>query len=303
MNQRKAGEAVTGHPIESLGSAHPQRAAPILVKRPNVIAREAVARRVDGEAAVAEAVQPGVGADPEASVAALGDGTHHRVRQTGTGVVGGEDAVLVAGEAAAVRADPERALFVDEEGPHVVLFDRTGGGIEQREAHAVEPEQPVQRGNPDIAVGRLRQRVGALREAALSSPSLVDVLGDGLVRVERQSRPWSTDHKGKCEQRADRAKQERRPRSWLHYVRFLGRSYRSACGHQLVDEQIGRARILPAQNDRRHLTAAVGLGGGERPRTSVCADGTALTSLRRSPSPPAAAAADRRRPGAGSRRN
>src|SRR5206468_11993630 len=112
----------------------------------------------------------------------------------------------------------------------------TGGGIEQSEAHAVEPEEPVQRGNPNIAVGGLRERVGALREAALSSPSLVDVLGDGLVRVERQSRPWSADRKGKREQRADCPKQERRPRSWLHYVRFLGRSYRSACGHQLVDE-------------------------------------------------------------------
>jgi hypothetical protein len=58
-------------------------------------------------------------------------------------------------------------------------------GVEDREARAVEPDEPFLRAEPEVAVRCLGQRHhGVLGQPLLGLPDVVDVLGDRLARVE-----------------------------------------------------------------------------------------------------------------------
>ena len=90
---------------------------------------------------------------------------------------------------AAVRPDPEGAVLVGEEGE-----DRARGelgcrpAVEEGEPGAVESDEPFLGPDPEVAVGRLGDRLdGVLREPLPGLPAVEGRLGERAGRVERES--------------------------------------------------------------------------------------------------------------------
>ena len=62
--------------------------------------------------------------------------------------------------------------------------------VEDREAYAVEADQPVQRGEPEVPVGRLMNRADAddvLRQSNVRRPDVEAVLGQRGRRSEHEA--------------------------------------------------------------------------------------------------------------------
>src|SRR6185295_3140788 len=106
-----------------------------------------------------------------------------------------------AAHAAAVRADPEGAVLVLEERLDVVaLHPGRVRPVENGELDPVEPDEPLLRAEPEVAIPRLEHRVDrVLGEAFAGLPDLVAVLRDRLARIEG-IRPSAGEKRDKTEQ-------------------------------------------------------------------------------------------------------
>ena len=110
-----------------------------------------------------------------------------------------EDAILAANQSAGFGADPQalRAIFPDANDAAAI---ESGGvvGIENGKAHAVEPNEAVERGEPEIAVVRLGHRDdGILGKALVGLPRIDEIARRGAAisrsagaeRGEEQRKP------------------------------------------------------------------------------------------------------------------
>jgi len=87
-----------------------------------------------------------------------------------------------------IGSDPQAAVTRSQERPDSGLREFTAGRRNpSREFHTVEPQEFVLRPNPDVAVRRLRNRVGSTAEISILRSSCgVGVLGDFLIRISRE---------------------------------------------------------------------------------------------------------------------
>jgi len=84
-----------------------------------------------------------------------------------------------------IRSDPQAAVTRSQKRPDSGLRQFAACRRSPfRKSHTVEPQELVLRPNPDVAIRRLRNRVGSTAEISiLRSPGGVGVLGDLLIRI------------------------------------------------------------------------------------------------------------------------
>ena len=164
-----AGQAVFGgehleaggieQPHAEIVKAHPDAAPAVLKDGGRLVARQAVALRVDGEDVVAEAVEAAVHAHPEIALAILEDGAHP-IRIVPAIDGGGDEAALFQAAETVVRAGPDVAV--------AILPERADEGIGQAVARVVPAQaaagrvhvQPLAAGDPEIVLAVAHQAEG-----------------------------------------------------------------------------------------------------------------------------------------------
>ena len=174
----------------------PQISVRVLRKAVNCVFREPVFRRVDGEFPFFPKIgAASVRANPQVALAVLKQRQDHIIRQPVLRGVGAELSILEPIQTTARRTDPEvsqpvgqkRRDVISAEGRRILL-------VEYGEAHTVKPDQALFRCQPEVPVGRLSNRGDRrLRQAAFEAPRLMDVLANGLFRIQAPGR-------ARCEQ-------------------------------------------------------------------------------------------------------
>ena len=152
------------------------------------------------------------------------------------------DAVLEPGQAAAVRADPERAETIFEQRGHVVVAERFGvGSIEDLEVLAVEADEPFLGAEPQIAIARLQDGLdGILRQPLIGLPRVVHVLGQRFVGIESDGRRCpreNQDHGTRAN--GDDSPNTHEPLLWPTRTVFESTT---RAGRALTRAQVGRAK-------------------------------------------------------------
>ncbi len=116
-----------------------------------------------------------------------------------------EGTVVVLADAGPLLAHPQVALAVDGQPEHVC--HRRRGGIrrlDQAEAHAVEPHEPFFGADPEIAVGRLRERRDhTAGEALLDAEVVAEILRHRAIRVGRAREPRQAHHRQQHDEGAE----------------------------------------------------------------------------------------------------
>jgi hypothetical protein len=157
----------TGHRLEVVAlplthdavvTCHMQAAAAIAGERAQVVARQPVLHAPSLSIIALQAPQAmAVGGYPQRVVAVVDDAGHAAVVER---LDPAEAAICIALQPAGIGTDPQRAAAIDMQRPYPGARPPGAGTlIEQLEADAVEANQPGLRSQPQIAVGRLRQRL------------------------------------------------------------------------------------------------------------------------------------------------
>ena len=151
----------------------------IFTDRVDAHRRDAVAA-VDAMQRVAfESKQAAVGADPQPAASIFEHHANERIREAFRRAERAEGAFAVADQAAAFGPRPDRSVAGRQERVDAVVAERgLVSGVEDGEANAVETREAAARPDPEIAVRRLRERLGEiLGEAfrALPDPAAVKV--------------------------------------------------------------------------------------------------------------------------------
>ena len=229
-------------PQPAVDRAHPQRA------RPRPRRRAAARRRADGgrprrRSRVAAAPDHRAAIDDEDRLAAARPGQERfEIDRAAACPFALEDPAPQGGQRAVVGVGPQRAGAVDEQVLDAgVRQRRRVVGIEGDEAQAVEAEQPVLRPNPQVAVGRLGDRVDeAGGQAAIGAPDVDDVVARRGCR--RRDDGGRDQPEGQRDARSDA--HEERPR--IHRAGCRSGRERTAGG-----ASAGGAGARAAPTDRR----------------------------------------------------
>ena len=156
------------------------------VGRKPVVVFEVLVRAGRIEARQARAL----GRDPE-TAALVEHGVHHFILlEAFLLAVRAPLAVAQHAHAAARRADDERAIGRDTDRPHAVVAQiRRVAPVDEVEFEAVVADQPFPGAEPQVAVGRLRDRVDlVVRQAFARGPGFAEIGVDGLAGRERGRR-------------------------------------------------------------------------------------------------------------------
>jgi len=242
---RRQGEALEhrGPPPEAGRGPDPDAAVAISEKAPDGIVDETVLLRKAREGPVVEPVEPvAVGADPEVAPRVLGEGADRRRGEPLAARVGAERTVPIAEQPAAVDADPQRPVARHVDRLHVVgAHGRRRPAVEDREAHAVEPRQAFLRGQPQVAVGRLGDRLHqVVGERGVDLPCGQAELAHGLARLERHRR--GSAQQEQSSQHGNQARDTARvhvghrmlPAAWRVAHRGAGFKRGRACGRSVL---------------------------------------------------------------------
>ena len=185
-------------PDESVSIRAEPECAVRLAHRDDEALRKDVASLVSGDdLSPLEPAGSARGPDPDPTEAVLEEGPHVLVRKPVLLSVAREDAVHVAENAAAVRPDPQGSVpALEEAQDRLTLHRRSRLLVENGETHAVEAREPLLGADPEIAVPRLPGRPGPVfGETFVRTPGLDSVLGDRLLRVERERFPPAEDER------------------------------------------------------------------------------------------------------------